>query len=41
MKRLFHAVLASALALTGFFAIILNFTVVNLVFQGLHSYAGV
>jgi len=32
---------ASVLALAGFFAIILNFTVVNLVFQGLHSYAGV
>jgi cytochrome c-type biogenesis protein CcsB len=32
---------ASALALAGFAAIILNFTLVNLVFSGLHSYAGV
>lgn len=32
---------ASILALVGFGAIILNFTLVNLVFQGLHSYAGV
>ena len=32
---------ASILALAGFAAIILNFTVVNLVFAGLHSYAGV
>ncbi len=32
---------ASTLALVGFGAIILNFTLVNLVFQGLHSYAGV
>lgn len=29
------------LAIAGFVAVILNFTVVNLVFQGLHSYAGV
>ncbi|MDE0572330.1 c-type cytochrome biogenesis protein CcsB [Demequina sp. B12] len=29
------------LALIGFVALIMNFTVVNLVFQGLHSYAGV
>ena len=29
------------LALAGFVALILNFTVVNLVFQGLHSYSGV
>jgi cytochrome c-type biogenesis protein CcsB len=32
---------ASALALVGFGAIILNFTLVNLAFSGLHSYAGV
>lgn len=29
------------LSLIGFVALIMNFTVVNLVFQGLHSYAGV
>ncbi len=32
---------SSVLALAGFVAIILNFTVVNLAFHGLHSYAGV
>jgi cytochrome c-type biogenesis protein CcsB len=29
------------IAVAGFVALIMNFTVVNLVFQGLHSYAGV
>ncbi|WP_062077011.1 c-type cytochrome biogenesis protein CcsB [Demequina globuliformis] len=32
---------SAVLALIGFVALIMNFTVVNLVFQGLHSYAGV
>lgn len=32
---------AAWLSLAGFIAVIMNFTVVNVVFQGLHSYAGV